>query len=88
MRTRTITTTAALLLALTACNDGDSATQSNADKPSQAASSKAPDERRLPIVLRAILRLAGNDTIAVGTRLQPRPPRTAPRLRPHTLHGC
>ncbi|MET7764833.1 hypothetical protein [Streptomyces sp. NPDC005336] len=27
------------------------------------------DERRLPIVLRAILRLAGNDTIAVGTRL-------------------
>ncbi|CAM5741185.1 hypothetical protein STAFG_2921 [Streptomyces afghaniensis 772] len=27
------------------------------------------DERRLPIILRAILRLAGNDTIAVGTRL-------------------
>ncbi|MER6709927.1 MULTISPECIES: hypothetical protein [unclassified Streptomyces] len=27
------------------------------------------DDRRLPIVLRAILRLAGNDTIAVGTRL-------------------
>jgi hypothetical protein len=27
------------------------------------------DDRRLPIILRAILRLAGNDTIAVGTRL-------------------
>ncbi|MFD5156592.1 hypothetical protein ACFWMJ_00700 [Streptomyces hawaiiensis] len=27
------------------------------------------DERCLPIILRAILRLAGNDTIAVGTRL-------------------
>ncbi|WP_086563443.1 hypothetical protein [Streptomyces africanus] len=27
------------------------------------------DERRLPIILRAILRLAGNDTIAVGTRM-------------------
>ncbi|MET9762075.1 hypothetical protein ABZ016_23965 [Streptomyces sp. NPDC006372] len=27
------------------------------------------DDRRLPIVLRAIIRLAGNDTIAVGTRL-------------------
>jgi hypothetical protein len=29
------------------------------------------DERRLPIILRAFLRLAGNDTIAVGTRMQP-----------------
>ncbi|MET7764828.1 DUF1942 domain-containing protein [Streptomyces sp. NPDC005393] len=48
MRTRTITTTAALLLALTACNDGDSATQSNADKPSQAASSKAPAKASAP----------------------------------------
>ncbi|MCT9142148.1 hypothetical protein [Streptomyces violarus] len=28
-----------------------------------------PRDRRLPIILRAILRLAGNDTIAVGTRL-------------------
>jgi hypothetical protein len=27
------------------------------------------DERRLPIILRAFLRLAGNETIAVGTRL-------------------
>ncbi|MEU1106531.1 hypothetical protein ABZ408_37070 [Streptomyces tibetensis] len=27
------------------------------------------DDRRLPIILRAILRLAGNETIAVGTRL-------------------
>ncbi|MET9678814.1 hypothetical protein [Streptomyces coeruleorubidus] len=27
------------------------------------------DERRLPIILRAFLRLAGNDTIAVGTRM-------------------
>ncbi|MEU9228570.1 hypothetical protein AB0D40_29885 [Streptomyces massasporeus] len=27
------------------------------------------DDRRLPIILRAILRLSGNDTIAVGTRL-------------------
>ncbi|MEU0197337.1 MULTISPECIES: hypothetical protein [unclassified Streptomyces] len=27
------------------------------------------DDRRLPIILRAVLRLAGNDTIAVGTRL-------------------
>ncbi|MFC9129756.1 hypothetical protein ACFT4A_23280 [Streptomyces sp. NPDC057099] len=27
------------------------------------------DDRRLPIILRAILRLAGNDTIAVGTRV-------------------
>ncbi|MGW0860974.1 hypothetical protein [Streptomyces sp. NPDC002611] len=27
------------------------------------------DERRLPIILRAIVRLAGNDTIAVGTRM-------------------
>jgi hypothetical protein len=27
------------------------------------------DERRLPVILRAILRLAGNDTIAVGTRM-------------------
>ncbi|CAL9308358.1 hypothetical protein [Streptomyces sp. SudanB52_2052] len=27
------------------------------------------DDRRLPIMLRAILRLAGNDDIAVGRRL-------------------
>ncbi|MEV3967700.1 hypothetical protein AB0K68_06105 [Streptomyces sp. NPDC050698] len=27
------------------------------------------DDRRLPIILRAIVRLAGNETIAVGTRL-------------------
>ena len=27
------------------------------------------DDRRLPIILRAILRLSGNETIAVGTRL-------------------
>lgn len=33
------------------------------------ASMQDMDDRRLPIILRAILRLTGNDTIAVGTRL-------------------
>ncbi|MEU9631629.1 hypothetical protein AB0D89_33245 [Streptomyces luteogriseus] len=32
------------------------------------ASMEDLDDRRLPIILRAVLRLAGNDTIAVGTR--------------------
>ncbi|MFF7891517.1 DUF1942 domain-containing protein [Streptomyces sp. NPDC007907] len=48
MRTRAITAIAVLLLTLTACNDGDSTTQSNADKPSQAASYKAPAEASAP----------------------------------------
>ncbi|MFI6852615.1 hypothetical protein [Streptomyces sp. NPDC050416] len=37
------------------------------------------DDRRLPIILRAILRLAGNETIAVGTRLGT--PATGPHRR-------
>ncbi|MER7402299.1 hypothetical protein ABT373_07305 [Streptomyces sp. NPDC000070] len=37
------------------------------------------DDRRLPIILRAILRLAGHETIAVGTRLGT--PSTGPRRR-------